>query len=88
VLYMVIETFVHGPRAVYERAREHGRSLPAGLTYLDSWVDERRLDRCFQLIETDDPRLFDDWTSAWSDLVEFEIIPVLSSAEASARVLA
>ena len=84
---MVVERFVRGARPVYERADERGRMLPPGLVYLDSWVDER-LDRCFQLMETDDPGLFDAWTAAWSDLAEFEVVPVLRSAEASARALA
>ena len=84
--YMVIETFTRGPRPVYARAAERGRLLPDGLTYLDSWIDERRLDRCFQLMETDDPSLFDRWTAAWSDLAEFEIVPVISSDEAAARI--
>jgi len=84
--YMVVETFVHGPEPVYERAAERGRMLPDGLSYVDSWVDER-LDRCFQLMETDDPGLFDAWIAEWHDLAEFEIVPVLSSAEASERAL-
>jgi hypothetical protein len=83
---MVVETFVYGARPVYERAATRGRLLPPGLTYVDSWVDER-LDRCFQLMETDDPRLLATWTSAWSDLVEFEIVPLIGSAEAAARAL-
>jgi uncharacterized protein DUF3303 len=58
VLYMVVETFISGPRPVYARAAERGRMLPVGLNYVDSWVDERRLDRCFQLMETEDPALF------------------------------
>ena len=82
---MVIETYLQGSGPVYARAREHGRLLPVGLLYLDSWIDERRLDRCFQLMETDDPRLFDEWTANWSDLVEFEIVPVIGSADAAAR---
>jgi uncharacterized protein DUF3303 len=86
LIYMVVERFPDGARPVYERAAERGRLLPDGLVYLDSWVDER-LDRCFQLMETDDPTLFDDWTAAWSDLAEFEVVPVLSSAQASERVL-
>ena len=85
MLYMVVERFTHGPAPVYERAAEQGRLLPDGLEYVDSWVDER-LDRCFQLMRTDDPRLFDDWTARWSDLAEFEVVPVLGSAEAAARV--
>ena len=85
--YMVVERFLQGPRPVYERAACEGRMLPDGLAYLDSWIDER-LDRCFQLMETDDPSLFEAWIARWEDLAEFEVVPVLSSAEASARALA
>jgi hypothetical protein len=85
--YMVIETYLHGPEPVYRRAAERGRMLPPGLRYVDSWiVDDDRLDRCFQLMETDDPALFDAWTAEWSDLARFEIHPVLDSAAAAARV--
>jgi hypothetical protein len=84
---MVIETYTNGPGPVYRRAAERGRMLPAGLQYLDSWVvDDEDLDRCFQLMETDDPSLFDAWTAAWSDLASFEIHPVIDSAQAAARV--
>jgi Protein of unknown function (DUF3303) len=86
LLYMVVERFKRGPIPVYERAVEQGRLLPDGLVYVDSWVDER-LDRCFQLMETDDPALFDDWAARWSDLAEFEVVPVIASAEAAERVL-
>lgn len=85
--YMVIETYTQGPGPVYARAAERGRMLPTGLTYVESWIDERGLDRCFQLMETEDSSLFDEWTVNWNDLVEFEIVPVISSAEASARAL-
>lgn len=84
--YLVIEHFVQGARPVYERAAAKGRMLPPGLEYVDSWIDER-LDRCFQLMETDDPSLFERWTAEWSDLASFEIVPVLSSAEAAERAL-
>jgi uncharacterized protein DUF3303 len=83
---MVVETFTRGARPVYERAAEHGRLLPDGLVYVDSWVDER-LDRCFQLMATDDPGLLEDWIARWRDLAEFEVVPVLPSAEARQRVL-
>jgi hypothetical protein len=86
VRYLVIEHFVQGARPVYERAAVKGRMLPPGLDYVDSWIDER-LDRCFQLMETDDPSLFERWTAEWSDLARFEIVPVLSSAEAAERAL-
>jgi uncharacterized protein DUF3303 len=86
MLYMVIETYTHGPGPVYARVSERGRLLPPGLAYLESWVDERSLDRCFQLMETEEPRLFDRWTAGWSDLVEFEIVPVVRSRDAAARM--
>jgi hypothetical protein len=86
MLYMVIETFTHGARPVYERTRSRGRMLPPGLNYVDSWVDEQNLDRCFQLMETDDASLFEVWLPEWRDLGEFEVVPVIGSAEAAARV--
>jgi Protein of unknown function (DUF3303) len=83
---MVIETFTQGARPVYERARDHGRMLPDGLRYVESWVDEG-LGRCFQLMDTDDPVLFAQWTERWDDLARFEIVPIMASADAAARAL-
>jgi hypothetical protein len=72
--YMVIETFGPGMRAlVYERFQEQGRMLPEGLDYIDSWV-EIDGDRCFQLMETSRPALFQEWIRTWEDLVSFEIV--------------
>jgi hypothetical protein len=85
VRYMVIETYVHGAGPVYERAAARGRMLPPGLTYIESWIDARGLDRCFQLMETDNPSDFDLWIAQWRDLVSFEIVPVIDSAEAASR---
>jgi hypothetical protein len=83
MLFMVIERFRDGDaEAVYRRFRERGRMLPEGLEYIDSWT-EASLDRCFQLMACEDPRLFEQWVARWQDLVEFEIIPVLSSKEAA-----
>jgi hypothetical protein len=85
---MVVETYTSGPEPVYRRAAERGRMLPPGLRYVDSWVvDDDALDRCFQLMETDDPALFEAWTAQWDDLAGFEIVPVLASGEAATRVL-
>ena len=83
---MVIERFVHGARPVYERAAAHGRMLPPGLRYVDSWVDEG-LQTCFQLMEAEEPGLLDQWMGEWSDLVEFEAVPVIASSEAAERAL-
>jgi hypothetical protein len=85
-LYMVIERFKDGdPVPVYRRFRERGRLAPEGLTYINSWVDEN-LARCYQVMETEDRRLLDEWLANWSDLVEFEVHPVITSADAAARV--
>ena len=84
--YMVVERFTQGARPVYERAADRGRMLPPGLVYVDSWIDES-LSRCFQLMETDDPALLDAWIARWSDLAEFEVAPVIGSAEAAERAL-
>ena len=70
---------------IYKRVRDEGCLLPEGLKYIDSWVEAERLDRCFQLMETDEPKLFDEWIANWNDLVEFEIVPVISSTEAARR---
>jgi hypothetical protein len=84
---MVIEHYDHGPKPIYERAASHGRMLPEGLVYVDSWiVADDRLDTCFQLMETDDPTLFDEWFSHWADLGHIEVFPVVDSAEAARRV--
>jgi hypothetical protein len=80
---MVVERFRNRDAApVYARAREQGRLLPAGLRYVDSWV-EANLDRCFQLMECDDLSLLMAWIDRWRDLAEFEIVPVVTSVEAA-----
>lgn len=85
-LYMVIERFKEGdPVPVYRRFRDRGRLAPEGLTYVSSWVDAS-LECCYQLMETDDRRLLDEWIGHWSDLVDFEVHPVITSTEAAARV--
>jgi len=81
MLFMVIEKFNRGnAKAIYSRSKERGRMLPEGLRYVDSWV-EANLGRCFQLMECDDPRLFQEWITRWEDLIEFEIVPVVPSKD-------
>jgi hypothetical protein len=87
MLFMVIERFRNRDAdAVYRRFREKGRMLPDGLKYVDSWV-EMNFARCFQLMECDDERLFQQWTAHWDDLAEFEIIAVNKSKDAAAMAL-
>jgi len=86
VLYMVVEHFRNGDAvAVYRRFRDHGRMAPEGLRYVSSWVDEK-LERCYQLMETQDRRLLDQWMANWADLVDFEVYPVITSKEAAERI--
>jgi Domain of unknown function (DUF3303) len=81
MLYMVIERFHNGdPMPVGRRFRQKGRMLPEGLTYQASWLESGG-SRCFQLMETSRPELFEEWVAQWNDLADFEIIPVLTSAE-------
>ena len=83
---MIIEHFKNkDPLPVYRRFRDLGRMAPEGLGYISSWIDEK-LERCFQLMETDDPQRLDQWIANWSDIVEFEVYPVISSKEAAERV--
>ena len=82
--YMIVETFTHGPAPVYERFQARGRLAPEGLRYVSSVVAADGA-RCFQLMECDDRALLDAWMRAWSDLVAFEVVPVISSAEAAER---
>ena len=86
MLYMIVEHFAnHDPLPVYRRFRERGRLAPDGLSYVASWVDEK-LERCFQLMETDDATLINQWIANWRDLADFEVYPVITSQEAVERV--
>ena len=86
VLFMVIEHFEGGdPAPVYSRFRERGRLAPEGLDYLGSWVTSD-LTRCYQVMECADRSLLDEWMAEWADLVRFEVVAVMTSAEAAAAV--
>ena len=78
--FMVIERFRdQDARAIYRRLRERGRMMPEGLTFVSSWVSAD-LGRCFQLMEADDVTLLQRWIASWSDLIEFEVVPVTPGA--------
>jgi Domain of unknown function (DUF3303) len=86
VLFMVIEHFRTGQAPnVYRRFRERGRMAPETVRYIDSWVD-LEFRRCFQLMETESEEHLRAWTTHWEDLVDFEIVPVRTSAEAAAVI--
>ncbi|MFI5247912.1 MAG: DUF3303 domain-containing protein [Nitrospirales bacterium] len=81
-LYLVVEKFRGGdPVPAYRRFRDRGRLTPDGLRYINSWVSAD-FSRCYQLMECEDRQLIDRWIAHWDDLVEFEIVPVVTSPEA------
>jgi Protein of unknown function (DUF3303) len=85
-VYMVVEHFKNRDAlAVYRRFRDRGRMAPEGLAYVSSWVDEN-FERCYQLMETNDRDLLDDWMANWKDLIDFEVYPVIASKEAAERI--
>ena len=86
MLYMIVERFKNrDPVPVYRRFRDKGRMAPEGLTYVSSWVTED-LDCCYQVMECDDHRLLEQWMTRWSDVTDFEVIPVVTSAQAVERI--
>ncbi|MBA3670984.1 MAG: DUF3303 family protein [Gemmatimonadaceae bacterium] len=82
--YMIVESFKLGPEPVYARVRERGRLAPEGLRYMSSVISGNG-DRCYQLMECDRRELLDLWMAAWTDLVDFEVVPVITSTEAATR---
>jgi uncharacterized protein DUF3303 len=82
MLFMVVERFRNGdPVPVYRRFRDRGRQLPPDVSYVGSWVSAD-LDLCYQIMDAPSRAALDEWTSHWSDLVEFDVVPVMTSAEA------
>lgn len=86
MLYLVIEHYRGGdPVPVYRRFRDRGRLMPAGVEYRGSWITAD-LGHCYQVMECDDRALLDQWIANWRDIVDFEVMPVITSAEAQAEV--
>jgi hypothetical protein len=85
MLYMVVESFKGDPVPIYRRFRDRGRLAPEGLRYVTSWVTAD-LQRCYQVMECEDPGLLQQWIDGWKDIVDFEVTPVVTSAEAAAAI--
>ena len=86
MLFMVVESFRDGDaRPVYRRFRDRGRLAPEGLRYVASWVTED-MTQCYQVMECDDRALLDAWIAQWADIVDFEVVPVRTSADAAAFI--
>ena len=87
MLYMVIEHYHPGKlKDLYQRFDEKGRMLPDGVQYINSWINED-ITICYQLMESDSLGKLNEWISKWNDIVDFELIPVISSSEAKNRVM-
>lgn len=81
MLFMVIERFKDGNfRAVGDRFKARGRMMPEGVSYVASWLEPSG-SRCFQVMEAPTRDAMQPWLDAWADLVDFEVIPVVGSAE-------
>jgi len=86
--FMVIETFRNQDgKAVYRRFRDKGRMVPDGVTFVSSWVSAD-LGRCFQIMECDDVALLQRWVAEWSDLIGFEIVPVVPGKDTAVALAA
>jgi Protein of unknown function (DUF3303) len=84
--YMIIEKFYAGKiKILYKRFEENGRMMPGGLHYINSWIDEN-VSTCYQVMETDEVAKIHEWINNWNDLADFEVIPVISSDEAKAKI--
>ncbi len=87
MLYMIIERYRPGKaKDLYKRFEEKGRMLPDGVLYINSWIDSY-LRTCYQVMESETEQKLQHWISNWNDLADFEVIPVISSAQAREKVL-
>lgn len=86
MLFLIIERFHPGKvKLLYERFAEQGRLMPEGVEYIDSWID-KNLSTCYQVMQSDSIEKIHVWISHWNDLADFEVIPVITSAEAKVIV--
>lgn len=84
--YMIIEKFKPGKIGdVYRRFAERGRLAPGDLRYVSSWITDD-LTTCYQVMETDNHESLEQWMTNWSDLVDFDVKPVITSQEVRERV--
>jgi len=86
MFFMIIEKFhPEKVKLLYQRFDEEGRLLPDGVSYINSWIDEN-ITICYQLMESDSAEKIYTWIENWTGFADFEVIPVISSAEAKEKV--
>jgi hypothetical protein len=84
--FMIIERFRPGKvKEMYQRFAEKGRMLPEGVSYINSWINEP-VTVCYQVMEAASLNQLQLWIDQWKDIVDFEVVPVISSAEAKVKV--
>ena len=86
MLYMIIEKF-HSSKGklIYQRFKEKGRMMPEGVEYINSWINEP-VSICYQVMESDCLEKILEWISHWSDIADFEVVPVMTSEEAKEKL--
>jgi hypothetical protein len=78
---LISEHFKHGDRKlVGERFTRNGRMMPDDIAYHASWLDATGA-RCFQIVEAPHLELLRPWLKRWEDLIDFEIVPVMTSGD-------
>jgi len=86
MLFMIVERFKNRDAVpVYRRFRDQGRLVTEGVAYVGSWVSAD-LTCCFQVMEAADRSALNEWLARWADLVDFDVVPVITSAEAQAAI--
>ena len=86
MLFMIIEKFHPGKvKTLYQRFEENGRLMPEGVSYINSWIDSK-INICYQVMESDSEVKIHEWISNWNDLADFEVIPVITSAQVKEKV--
>jgi hypothetical protein len=87
MLFMIIERFREGKiKEIYKRFDEKGRLMPEGVHYVNSWIDEQ-VKVCYQVMESDSEEKIQEWINHWKDLTDFEVVRVITSAQAKEKVL-
>ncbi len=81
--FMIIENYKPGKtEEIYNRFKEKGRMIPEGVEFVDSWIEEN-LQKCYQVMRSESESGIYEWIDNWKDLVDFEVIPVMDSSQAS-----
>ena len=79
MLFMGITTRTPERRnEMVKRAKEKGSMTPEGIKLINEWIDVTG-GRSFALFEANKPNDILRWIYAWSDIIKFEVTPVMES---------